>query len=440
MNKAFSVYIKDKKSSRGMWLDLPQYPEQIDKAITDMQYENYEIIETKEYPFKYKSVFKENIHKVNNFALVCSEMTDERKENIIAYFDSLGNKELSFYELINMCSQADKIPYFKYELNEIGNINELTNEEKFGYTMAIKNGIYKVLKKSNALISFDFKEYGKNMSNEYKLLNNGYIDLKNDIDLNFSTEKEIELSFKYMYKDYRIRDQIDTITEKFENLTKSDSKVVNYFKNTNNKDNFSNLRLAGCIIGGMSIRNSWRKNGKLEGKMEHSPYSKEQEELIDKLSDLYDERENLEEQYEDELAELDEEYEVSTDDRNVYHIEKDKTIPILESEIELPTKNNIFDEEITINVDGIYIDNRIRLVINKKQDYISIYTASFEEQGGLCYWQFDLSNEEYMKFKTINDFINAVFIEGCYNDFGVSVATGKHKEDFADKDITDDMF
>jgi len=125
---------------------------------------------------------------------------------------------------------------------------------------------------------------------------------------------------------------------------------------------------------------------------------------------------------------------------NIYKIEKEKIIPILESEILLPIKNNIFDEEITINVDGIYIDNRIRLVINKKQHYISVYSASFQDAGGLCYWQFDIPNSEYMKFRTINDFVQSVFVDGCYNDIGISIATGKHKSEFIDKDITDEMF
>ena len=127
--------------------------------------------------------------------------------------------------------------------------------------------------------------------------------------------------------------------------------------------------------------------------------------------------------------------------RNCYKLEKDKIIPIMVDVDfpKLPIENNLFDEEITIDTDGIYIDNRIRLIIHKEKDCIEIYSANFQEQCGLCYWKFDLSYDEYKGFKSINEVINKVFIEGAYRDRGFSIATGMNKDYFETKDIIDDM-
>lgn len=65
---------------------------------------------------------------------------------------------------------------------------------------------------------------------------------------------------------------------------------------------------------------------------------------------------------------------------NVYKIEKEKTIPISEKEITFSFKKGtiLFDEEITINVDGIYDNNRLRLIIHKEVDTIDIFISAYE--------------------------------------------------------------
>ena len=115
--------------------------------------------------------------------------------------------------------------------------------------------------------------------------------------------------------------------------------------------------------------------------------------------------------------------------QEIYRIEKQKTIPINQKEIYFPTndENIIFNEEITLlgnNANGIYDNNRIRLIIHKDKDLIDIFSASYEQDAGLCYWSFGISSEEYSKFTNMNDLIKQIFIEGIYIDKGVSIATG----------------
>ena len=120
--------------------------------------------------------------------------------------------------------------------------------------------------------------------------------------------------------------------------------------------------------------------------------------------------------------------------QDIYRIEKQKTIPINRKEIYFPKNdgNIIFNEEISLlgdDLDGIYDNNRLRLIIHKDKDLVHIFIASYEQDSGLGYWSFSLSLEEYAKFTNMNDLIKQIFIEGIYVDRGVSMATGiKEKE------------
>lgn len=127
---------------------------------------------------------------------------------------------------------------------------------------------------------------------------------------------------------------------------------------------------------------------------------------------------------------------------NIYIISKDKTIPMIKEYKEnLPCKNKIFDEEIIINTDGIYVDNRIHITIFQEREYLFVYSIAFEETSNcLCYSNFTLSKNEFREFKSIEEFIDKVFIKGeKFMDRGVGVATGLTKENFKDKDIAEDF-
>ena len=113
-----------------------------------------------------------------------------------------------------------------------------------------------------------------------------------------------------------------------------------------------------------------------------------------------------------------------------YLINEERTIPvsdffkILRLDGEL-----IFDEEITIFEDGIYEDNKIRIRIEKNDSGINVFSADYEEQCGLAYCIMRFSNKEFREFDSIEDFIDKVFIKGYYDSRGISIATGRKKED-----------
>ena len=98
----------------------------------------------------------------------------------------------------------------------------------------------------------------------------------------FRTLKEVEEFCKPIY------DEMKKIRLDFEKDTISDKTLIEYFKNDDPKDRFTNISVAGSILGGIELRNLWRKNGNLDGEEEKFPYNSKQIEMIDRYHDLED--------------------------------------------------------------------------------------------------------------------------------------------------------
>lgn len=99
-------------------------------------------------------------------------------------------------------------------------------------------------------------------------------------------------------------------------------------------------------------------------------------------------------------------------------------------------KKNIFKiEEITLldeTLQNIYAENRIRLIIHKNTNLIDVFFTSYQKQSGLCYNYMELFSKEYDNFKSINDLVQKILIEGEYSDYCIGIATGIYSKD-ADK-------
>lgn len=124
---------------------------------------------------------------------------------------------------------------------------------------------------------------------------------------------------------------------------------------------------------------------------------------------------------------------------NVFKIEKEKTIPVIDEEINFSLSKGtvLFDEEITINTEEIYDNNRLRLIIHKEVDTINVFISAYEGKAGRCYRNFLITKEEYSKYSNIQEFVKKGLIDGEYNDLGISVATGVDiNNDYIDYDIS----
>ena len=114
----------------------------------------------------------------------------------------------------------------------------------------------------------------------------------NIVDLEKDKEKPI------IIKQQNLLEKMTEIELRFKEITKEDPQLLNFF----DKDNrFSNISFAGTYLAGIAVRNEQRKAGNLEGKMEKSPYSKQQEKLIEQYTNLRVEFEKTENELENNI-------------------------------------------------------------------------------------------------------------------------------------------
>lgn len=201
MKKVFSVFAQNlayynEGELVGGWLDLPQPPEKIDKYLKevvkiDSEHEEYEIGDVDNTsPFSYESMQWANLKDLNNLAIIYSSLDEIQKEAVEAYLEYEGG-DYGINELINICLQVDEISYYRYYFEGIEYNQDCSPEVKMGYTMAEENGIYELLEKQGILDYFDFEKYGESFGYNEHLLENGYLVLDYNLDLNFYSNDEI---------------------------------------------------------------------------------------------------------------------------------------------------------------------------------------------------------------------------------------------------------
>ena len=307
MKKEFSVFVQNlayynEGEIVGGWLDLPQEPEEIEKYLKDIvkvddEHEEYEVADIENFNFEYKIIQWENLRKINNLAIIYSMLDKTQREAVLGYYNNIDNN-LSINEIINICIQADRIPYYNYYFEGMSNFHNISNDEKIGRTMAEVNGLYDILEKNKVENFFDFERYGEQFSYNYELLENGYIEYTDEVNKNLYSDEGIELRIKSILKEEKIINKMKLISEKFKNDTKNDENLQKVFKDTRNKDVYYYIKVAGVILAGIDVRNLQRENGNLEGELEHSPFSKEQEKMIEEYTKLQNELEKEQQEME----------------------------------------------------------------------------------------------------------------------------------------------
>ena len=112
------------------------------------------------------------------------------------------------------------------------------------------------------------------------------------------TELEKDITKSMIIRQQDILDKMKEFQLRFKEITKENPKLLQFF----NEDNrFSNITFAGTYLAGIAVRNEQRKEGNLGGKIEKSPYSKEQEKLIEEYTDLRVEFEKTEQEIENDI-------------------------------------------------------------------------------------------------------------------------------------------
>lgn len=316
MAKVFSVFVQNlgaysEGNLVGDWIDLPQKKEVIDSFLKEKVKiydgnQEYEISDTDEFPFEYEIIQFANLHEINKLAVIYSLLDEQQIEATKGYCDNIGKTDMNIQELLNVCMQSGLINYCQYNFEGMQYCNMFSKEEKYGYTIAEINGIHKLLVDNKIEYCFDFEKYGRDASinNNVTLLENGYLDLSDTLNLQAFSKDEIQekvdeyfIQEEYEIKAKPILDKMERLKNDFEKSTTNDEKLAEYFKEDKR---YTSIRVAGATLAGIAVRNLQRENGNLEGKMEYSPFSKEQEKMIDDYTELEKMLEYVEQEVESE--------------------------------------------------------------------------------------------------------------------------------------------
>lgn len=97
--------------------------------------------------------------------------------------------------------------------------------------------------------------------------------------------------------------EMEKLRYEFKQSTINDKKLQEHFKDDKPTDRFSNIMVAGTIIGGIDLRNFQRELGNLDGKEEQFPYNEEQLKMIDRYMELEHRQEELDNEIEENMEE-----------------------------------------------------------------------------------------------------------------------------------------
>lgn len=315
MAKVFSVFVQNlgaysEGNIVGDWIDLPQRKEVIDRFLKEKvkinnNYQEYEIADIEDFPFEHNIIQCADLQEINKLAVIYSLLDEQQIEATIGYCENSGNIDMNIEELINVCMQAEMI-YYSYYFEGVEYCSMFSKEEKYGYSLAEENGIHKLLVDNNIEYCFDFEKYGRDasISNNIALLEKGYLDLSDTLNLQAFSKEEIQEKVDEYFiqeeceiKARPILNKMEKLSNDFKNITSNNQKLAEYFKENKR---YTSIRAAGAILAGIAVRNLQRENGNLEGELENSPFSKEQEKMIDDYTELEKMLEYVEQEVESE--------------------------------------------------------------------------------------------------------------------------------------------
>ena len=181
--KELDTFLREK-----VGLQLKQ--EEVEKALTEdgVCYEEY-MINDYETDLPIKVSEYSNLNMLNLLAKASEKVNN--MEAVEAYIEYQGTDDIE--EIINVMLQEDNIPFYPYEENS----ENLSNEEKYGMSKAIWNGLDEILEKYYVTDCFDYEKYG--MDDDVSLYENGYLEngACGDIDLHYYSLEEIKEELGY---------------------------------------------------------------------------------------------------------------------------------------------------------------------------------------------------------------------------------------------------
>ena len=256
---------------------------EVDEALAKdgVCYEEY-MINDYETDLPYKVGEYDSLKMLNLLAKVSENIID--MDTIQGYAECEG--DLSIEQLMNLIIQEDDIPFYTYGIDN----PTMSNEEKYGYMLAEMMGLNDLLESKKIDCYFDYEAYGRDaeMNGYVELLDEGYIDKSESVDLEKYTipeimemydleeseeNKKLKVIFKEVGKDPVVMEIEDTLEAK-QKLVDGLIEVVPYKDNLllvcNEEGKITNLKpnlqfdydyIAGnCFIVGDDYENAGFKS------------------------------------------------------------------------------------------------------------------------------------------------------------------------------------
>ena len=226
----------------------------LNEYINNKVKENKLTFETLKYIYlemyrNHSGFIKLNIYPVTEFLI--KGYTIEEAEKIAKLLPDAFGKDVFCYD--------EKEKGYKY--------NKLFNDLRFAYDVYDYN-IKKGQTKENSLliVEQELKETYKNQRHiETAIYNNEYL-----------SKQYIKDSYEEFEKEK------NKLRKEFREITSKDKKVKEYFEKENVINGYTNILVAGAILGRIELTNLQKENNNLEGEIEKFPYNKKQIEMIDK--------------------------------------------------------------------------------------------------------------------------------------------------------------
>lgn len=183
------------------WITLPKSDEEIRRFLTEHRLQDpmHEEIYISDYDgiplgLNYGGIFDENT-SLDDLNLLAKQiqLNPEAAEQVEAALDCGIDLPDSIVGLMNWIEQSDEIPYYAYDFDGIEYCQHDSAEEKMGRTMAELDGTAEYLSNRNLESYFNFEHYGRDLSMDYSLGEDGYIDCTQDMpDEDYYSREELE--------------------------------------------------------------------------------------------------------------------------------------------------------------------------------------------------------------------------------------------------------
>ena len=187
----------------GEWLSLPCSQEELDSlykkiGINEVYPETYIGDYNLPPEVDYLKDYCSDFVRVEDLNMIAALIEQYKPNADVMQACMANNTNLTFTEIGNMIVQADEIAFHDYDFQGMQYAHNMTNEEKYAYTVTEQSGLYQKLTELDIEHYVDFDELGRDfaINNEVDLYDNGYFNAAEDsLDLEcYSKEELLEMA------------------------------------------------------------------------------------------------------------------------------------------------------------------------------------------------------------------------------------------------------